>query len=336
VREPPYRTELKPYGRALVDLARRRGEVLCLSGDLTRQTEVDLFQAEFPERFIHGGMAEANMMGMAGALARRGYLPFVHTFGVFATRRPFDQIANAIAYPSLPVRIIGFMPGVSTPGGPSHQAIDDVALMRALPNMTVVDVADAVETRQVAAAVADVPGPVYVRLKRGEIPVIFDDDHVLRLGRAEVVLRGRDVAVLASGMMLAAALAASRVLGSHGVSVAVVNVATIKPLDSAAVLDATRGMRLVVTAENHSVIGGLGSAVAEAMAEAGLGCPLRRVGLRDTFAEGSLDAPFLFKKYGLSAGTIVETIWSALGRPGPAPSVPLIAAEAGSGEYSPV
>ena len=336
MREPPYRTELKPYGRALADLARRRGEVLCLSGDLTRQTEVDLFQAEFPERFIHGGMAEANMMGMAGALARCGYLPFVHTFGVFATRRPFDQIANSIAYPSLPVRIIGFMPGVSTPGGPSHQAIDDVALMRALPNMTVVDVADAVETRQVAAAVADVPGPVYVRLKRGEIPVIFDDDHVLRLGRAEVVLRGRDVAVLASGMMLAAALAASRVLGSHGVSVAVVNVATIKPLDSAAVLDATRGMRLVVTAENHSVIGGLGSAVAEAMAEAGLGCPLRRVGLRDTFAEGSLDAPFLFKKYGLSAGTIVETIWSALGRPGPAPSVPLIAAEAGSGEYSPV
>lgn len=336
MREPPYRTELKPYGRALADLARRRGEVLCLSGDLTRQTEVDLFQAEFPERFIHGGMAEANMMGMAGALARCGYLPFVHTFGVFATRRPFDQIANAIAYPNLPVRIIGFMPGVSTPGGPSHQAIDDVALMRALPNMTVVDVADAVETRQVAAAVADVPGPVYVRLKRGEIPVIFDDDHVLRLGRAEVVLRGRDVAVLASGMMLAAALAASRVLGSHGVSVAVVNVATIKPLDSAAVLDAARGMRLVVTAENHSVIGGLGSAVAEAMAEAGLGCPLRRVGLRDTFAEGSLDAPFLFKKYGLSAGTIVETIWSALGRPGPAPSVPLIAAEAGSGEYSPV
>ncbi len=336
MREPPYRTELKPYGRALADLARRRGEVLCLSGDLTRQTEVDLFQAEFPERFIHGGMAEANMMGMAGALARCGYLPFVHTFGVFATRRPFDQIANAIAYPNLPVRIIGFMPGVSTPGGPSHQAIDDVALMRALPNMTVLDVADAVETRQVAAAVADVPGPVYVRLKRGEIPVIFDDDHVLRLGRAEVVLRGRDVAVLASGMMLAAALAASRVLGSHGVSVAVVNVATIKPLDSAAVLDAARGMRLVVTAENHSVIGGLGSAVAEAMAEAGLGCPLRRVGLRDTFAEGSLDAPFLFKKYGLSAGTIVETIWSALGRPGPAPSVPLIAAEAGSGEYSPV
>ncbi len=157
MREPPYRTELKPYGRALVDLARRRCEVLCLSGDLTRQTEVDLFQAEFPDRFIHGGMAEANMMSMAGALARCGYVPFVHTFGVFATRRPYDQIANAIAYPGLPVRIIGFMPGVSTPGGPSHQATDDVALMRALPDMTVVDVADAVQTRQVVQAIADVP-----------------------------------------------------------------------------------------------------------------------------------------------------------------------------------
>ena len=238
MREPPYPVELKPYGRALVEAARHRPDILCLSGDLTKQTEVDLFQAEFPERFIHGGMAEANMMGMAGALARCGFVPFVHTFGVFATRRPYDQIANAIAYPNLPVRIIGFMPGVSTPGGPSHQATDDVALMRALPNMTVVDVADAIETRQVVSAVVDVPGPVYVRLKRGEIPVIFDDSHVLRLGRASVVVAGTDVALFASGMMLAAALAASRALGACGVSVSVINVPVIKPLDTAAVLAA--------------------------------------------------------------------------------------------------
>ena len=334
MREPPYPTEVKPYGRALVELARRRGEVLCLSGDLTRQTEVDLFQAEFPDRFIHGGMAEANMMSMAGALARCGFVPFVHTFGVFATRRPYDQIANAIAYPNLPVRIIGFMPGVSTPGGPSHQAIDDVALMRALPNMTVVDVADAVETRQVAAAVADVPGPVYVRLKRGEIPVIFDDAHRLRLDRASVVVAGTDVALFASGMMLAAALAAARALDPHGVSVSVINVPVIKPLDAATVLAAAAGVSLVVTAENHSIIGGLGSAVAEAIAEAGLGRPLRRIGLRDTFAEGSLDASYLFGKYGLSTSAIIETIWSALGRPGPAPPAPVAAAE--TSEYSPV
>ena len=337
MREPPYPIEVKPYGRALVDLARRRDEILCLSGDLTRQTEVDLFQAELPDRFIHAGMAEQNLMSMAGALARCGFQPFVHTFGVFATRRPYDQIANAIAYPNLPVRIVGFMPGVSTPGGPSHQAIDDVALMRALPNMTVVDVADAVETRQVVAAVADVPGPVYVRLKRGEIPVIFDSAHELRLDRVSVVVAGADVALFACGMMLAGALGASRVLGSHGVSVAVVNVPVIKPLDVAGVLSAVASSAsagLVVTAENHSVVGGLGSAVAEVLAEAGLGVRLRRIGLRDTFAEGSLDAAYLFERYGLSTAAIVETIWSALGRDGAPPTVPAAAADAG--EYSPV
>lgn len=228
--EPPYRTELKPYGRALVELAGRRDDVLCLSGDLTKQTEVDLFRDTFPDRFIHGGMAEANMVSVAGALARKGFKPFVHTFGVFATRRPLDQIANAVAYPNLPVRLIGFMPGVSSPGGPSHQAIEDVALMRALPNMTVVDVADA--------------------------------------------------------------------------------------------------------AENHTVIGGLGSAVAETMAEAGIGRKLHRVGLRDTFAEGSRTAPFLFGRYGLSTNAVIETIWRALGHDGPAPAAPVVPAE--DGEYSPV
>jgi transketolase len=342
VPEPPYRVEVKPYGRALVELARQRADVLCLSGDLTRQTEVDLFQAEFPERFIHGGMAEANMMGMAGALARCGFVPFVHTFGVFATRRPYDQIANAIAYPNLPVRIIGFMPGVSTPGGPSHQATDDVALMRALPNMTVIDVADAVETRQVPALAADVPGPVYVRLKRGELPALFDEAHVLRLDRASVVVAGTDVALFASGMMLAPALAAARALGAGGslgaggLSVSVINVPVIKPLDRAGVLEAASpsSVRLVVTAENHSIVGGLGSAVAETMAEAGLGIPLRRVGLRDTFAEGALDAPYLFERYGLSTAALVETIWSGLGCSGAPPVVPVAAA--GGGEYSPV
>jgi len=334
MRKPPYPTELKPYGRALVDLARRRDEILCLSGDLTRQCEVDLFQADLPGRFIHGGMAEANMVGMAGTLARCGYIPFVHTFGVFATRRPLDQIANAVAYPNLPVRIIGFMPGVSSPGGPSHQAIDDVALMRALPNMTIVDVADAVETRQVVEAVVDVPGPVYVRLKRGEIPVIFDDDHVLNLSRAEVIMPGTDVALFASGMMLAPALAAAGTLGEHGVSVSVINVPVIKPLDTATVLGAAAEAKIAVTAENHSVIGGLGSAVAETLAEAGLGRPLRRIGLRDTFAEGSLTGPYLFDKYGLSTKTLIETIWSALGSPGAAPPAPVATAE--SGEYSPV
>ena len=159
MREPPYPTVLKPYGRALVALAHERPEVVCLSGDLTRQCEVDLFQDEIPDRFINTGMAEANMMSVAGAMARRGHIPFVHTFGVFATRRPLDQIINSVAYPNLPVRIVGFMPGVSSPGGPSHQAIEDVALMRALPNMTVIDVADAVEIGQAVRRSPTSPAP---------------------------------------------------------------------------------------------------------------------------------------------------------------------------------
>jgi transketolase len=332
--EPPYQTVLKPYGQALVDLAGEREDIVCLSGDLTRQCEVDLFQALMPGRFIQAGMAEASMMGMAGALARCGHVPFVHTFGVFATRRPLDQVINAIAYPALPVKIIGFMPGLSTPGGPSHQAIDDVALMRALPNMTVIDVADATHTRQVVRAVADLPGPVYLRLKRGEIPVIFPPDHRLSLATAQVVLDGTDVAMFASGMMVAAALGARRVLGEHGVSAAVVNVSVIKPLDTVTVRAVAARCQIVLTAENHSIIGGLGSAVAETLAEAGLGRPLRRVGLRDTFAEGSRDGSYLFGKYGLTTQDLVSNAWRALGRAGEPPRAPRPLTD--EGEYAPV
>ena len=338
----PYQTVLKPYGHALVGLAHQRREIVCLSGDLTRQCEIDLFEQEFPERFIHAGMAEANMIGVAGALARSGLMPFVHTFGVFATRRPLDQIINAVAYPRLPVRIVGFMPGISSPGGPSHQAIEDVALMRALPGMTVVDVADATETAQAVAAIADLPGPVYLRLKRGEIPVIFPPEHRLSLRSAQLLADApgiapgepADVALLASGMMVAPALAAAAVLRASGTGVRVLNVPVIKPLDTATVLAAAEAARVVVTAENHTIIGGLGSAVAEALAEAGLGRPLRRVGLADTFAEGALTAPYLFAKYGLTTQHLVDAAWAALGRPGPTPRAPGAAAQ--PGEYSPV
>ncbi len=333
--QPPYPTVLKPYGQSLVALAKDRDDIVCLTGDLTRQCEIDLFQEAYPDRFIHAGMAEANMMGVAGALARDGFVPFVHTFGVFATRRPLDQVINAIAYPNLKVRIMGFMPGVSSPGGPSHQAIDDVALMRAVPNMTVVDVADAVEVRQVAKAIADVDGPVYVRLKRGEIPVIFGDNHRLRLDRAQPLMPpGGDVALFASGMMLAPALAAARLLGEHEVTVSVVNVPVIKPLDAATVTGVAAAAKVVVTAENHTVVGGLGSAVAAVLAEAGLGRPLRRVGLRDTFAEGARTGPYLFGKYGLSTQALTDAAWTALGRRDRVPVAAVAAAT--DGEYSPV
>jgi transketolase len=334
MRNPPYPVELKPYGRALVALAEQREDVLCLSGDLSRQTEIDLFQERFPDRFIHAAMAEANMIGLAGALAREGFQPFVHTFGVFATRRPFDQLVNAVAYPNLPVRIIGFMPGISSPGGPSHQAIEDVAITRVLPNFTVIDVADAVETAQVVPLLATIDGPVYLRLKRGEIPVIFDDDHRLSLTTAQVLTEGPDVTLVTNGMMLAAALQAERTLRGAGVEVQVVNVPVIKPIDSATLVDAMRRARVVVTAENHLTTGGLGSAVAELIAESGLARPLHRVGLADTFAEGARTAQYLFDKYGLSTQALVESIWRHAGRDGAAPIAERVPAV--EGEYQPV
>jgi transketolase len=334
MRRPPYPTVLKPYGTALVELARRRPEIVCLSADLTRQCEVDLFRDAIPERFVNVGMAEQNLMGIAGALAREGHLPFVHSFGVFCTRRAYDQVAMAIAYPGLPVRLVGFMPGLSSPGGPSHQATDDVALMRVLPNMTVVDVADAVEVSQVVPAIADLPGPVYLRLKRGEIPVVFDADHRLDLGSAMVLRRGGDVALVAAGMMLPAAIVAADVLAGQGLEAAVLNVPVIKPLDTATVLEAVAGARAVVVAENHSVIGGLGSAVAEALAEAGLGRPLRRVGVRDVFAGGARSASYLFERYGLSTQAVIDAAWSLTASPGPPPPAPPLPAEAGT--YAPV
>ena len=335
MRNPPYEITLKPYGQALLELARQRPEIICLGADLTRQTETDIFRDALPERFINVGMAEANMMGIAGGLARAGHTVFVNTFGVFCTRRCFDQVAMAVAYPALNVKIVGFMPGLSSPGGPSHQATDDVALMRALPNMAVVEPADALEVRQAVAAIANRPGPVYMRLKRGETPIIFDDNHRLDLDKAQVLTgSGRsDVCIIAAGMMIPAALAAARLLESNQLTVTVLNVPLIKPLDTPTIVTAAMHSRIVVTAENHNIIGGLGSAVAEALAEAGLGVPLRRVGIGDVFAESG-SREFLFQRYGLGTQNILDVAWRGLGLDRPVPSAPLI--ESSTGAYAPV
>ena len=335
MREPPYQIVLKPYGAALLELARRRPEIMCLGADLTRQTETDLFRDEIPDRFINVGVAEANMIGIASGLARAGHVVFVNTFGVFCTRRCFDQIAISVAYPALNVKIVGFMPGLSSPGGPSHQAIEDVALMRALPNMTVVEPADAVETQQVVAAVANHPGPVYLRLKRGEIPKILDDDYRLDLRKAQRLTGSEacDVCIIASGMMLPAALAAARTLTENGVSASVINVSVIKPLDAATILNAARHCRIVVTAENHTVIGGLGSAVAEAMAEAGIATPLKRVGIADVFAESG-SREYLFHRYGLGTQNIIGAAWRGLAINRTEPQAPVV--ESAPGSYAPV
>jgi transketolase len=331
--QPPYEIVLKPYGRALVAIAKERPEIMCLGADLTRQTETDLFRDHLPERFINVGMAEANMMGIAGGLARAGHIVFVNTFGVFCTRRCYDQIAMAIAYPAANVKIVGFMPGLSSPGGPSHQAIDDIALMRALPNMIVIDLADATEIAQAPAIAANHPGPVYLRLKRGEIPLIFTDGHRLDLERAQVLTEGDDVTIVASGMMVPSALAAERFLSNHGVTTTVVNSPVIKPLDAGTIVSAARRSRVVLTTENHSVIGGLGSAVAEALAEAAVPVRLRRIGICDVFAESG-SREYLFDRYRLGVPHIVEAVWTALGLSQPMPVVPHVPSTPGT--YAPV
>jgi transketolase len=329
----PWTTTTKPYGSALVELARARPDVIALGADLTRQTETDLIRDELPGQFVTVGMAEQNLMGIASGLARTGRCVFVHTFGVFATRRPFEQVAMQVAYPGLDVKIVGFMPGLSSPGGPSHQAVDDVALMRVLPNMTVVDVADAIETSQAVALLAAREGPCYLRLKRGEVPVLFDRSHRLAIPTAQWLLDGGEVAVLASGMLVATAVLAAQVLGDAGLRVSVVNVPTLKPIDAAAVLEAAARSAALVTAENHSVIGGLGSAVAEVLAEAGSGTPLRRIGIRDAYAEAS-SASWLFRRYGLDVDTVIATAWSAAGRTGAPPTSADVPVD--TGQYAPV
>jgi transketolase len=333
--QPPYKTVLKPYGEALLALARQRPEILCLGADLTRQTETDIFRDAIPERFINVGMAEANMIGIAAGLARAGHTVFVNTFGVFCTRRCYDQIAMAVAYPNLNVKIVGFMPGLSSPGGPSHQAIEDVALMRALPNMTVVDPADALEITQAVLAVAQHHGPVYLRLKRGEIPAIFDNGHQFELRKAQIII-GRenpDVCIIAAGMMIPAALSAARTLEDNGVTATVINAPVIKPLDTATIVTAARKSRFVVTAENHTIFGGLGSAVAEAIAEAGVAVRLHRVGIKDVFAESG-SREFLFSRYGLGTQDIVEAAWRGLAINRPVPFAPVL--ETIPGAYAPV
>lgn len=317
--DAPWRSVLKPYGSALLEVAKERPDVVAVGADLTKQTETDLVRDRLPAQFVNVGMAEQNMIGVAAGLARAGRCVFVHTFGVFATRRPFEQVAMQVAYPALDVKIVGFMPGLSSPGGPSHQAVDDVALMRVLPNMRVLDAADATEVGQAVRWMAEEPGPCYLRVKRGEVPVLFGPSHRFEPPSAQWLRRGSAVALLASGMMVGPALAASRVLSSAGVDVSVLNVVSIKPIDAAAVLEAAAGASAVVTAENHSVVGGLGSAVAEVLAEAGTGVRLHRVGIRDTFAQAS-SVPWLFRRHGLDVPSIVSAVWEAVGGEGSPPA----------------
>src|SRR4051794_35375957 len=287
-----------PFGRALLALGKARADVVGLSADLSKYTDILPFAQAFPERFFQVGIAEANMMGIAAGLARVGYTPFVTTYGVFASRRAFDQVAMSIALGRQNVKIFAYLPGLTTPGGPTHQAIEDLALMRALPNMIVIAPADARELQQVVQAVADHDGPAYVRGLRGVVPIVLPADYRFEIGKARLLRDGRDVGLISTGIMTERALQAAEVLARRGISAAVLHASPLKPFDATAVRALAARVPALVSIENGTTIGGLGSAVAEALAVGGSSRPLTMLGVRDEFpVAGSLEV--LLEKYGL-------------------------------------
>lgn len=304
----------KVHARNIVEWAKDRPEVVVYSADLTSSCEADLFRDTYPDRFFSMGLTEQNMLSMAGGMAREGYTPYIHTFAVFIYRRALDQIAMSVAYPNLPVRMIGFLPGILTPGGASHQAIEDVAVMRSLPNMTVLETGDATEVETILDAAQDVDGPVYIRMLRGEIPRLFDKAEPFVLNRARVLSRGTDIALITSGICTEEAMRVTHLLKEKGVSIQHLHVSTLKPFTDPQVLEAVSGVRYgVITMENHTIIGGLGSAVAEVMAENGVGRKLVRMGLQDTFAHGA-SKQYLMREHGLDAIALVGQVERLLGR----------------------
>jgi transketolase len=302
------------YGEALLELGRERPEVVVLDADLYRSTRTVLFQEAFPERFFDMGIAEQDLASTAAGLAAGGLIPYANSFAIFITARCYDQIRIQIAYPSLPVKLVGSSAGLTQgPDGASHQSLEDISLMRGLPNMAVVVPADDIETRLATAAIASWPGPVYLRLGRYPTPRLFGSDYRFTIGEPVRLRDGDDVAILATGHMVAKALEAAERLARDHVAARVANVATIKPLSREAILAETGGVEWVFTVEEHSILGGLGSAVAEILAESrgGVTPPLQRLGVRDVFGESGL-ADELLEKHGLQPGGIYAAVLEAL------------------------
>ena len=302
-------TRPAPFGHALVEAAKGREDILGLTADLAKYTDLHVFAEAFPDRFHQMGMAEQLLMAAAAGMAREGFTPVATTYAVFASRRAYDFICMAVAEEGLDVKIACALPGLTTGYGPSHQATEDLAIFRGMPNLTVIDPCCALDIEQATAAMLAHRGPVYVRLLRGQVPVILDRyDYRFEIGRAALLRDGAEVLVISSGIMTMRALQAAERLEADGVGVAVLHSPTIKPLDEAAILEhAARPGRLVVVAENHSVTGGLGEAVAAACLRAGVHPPFRQVALPDAFLDaGAL--PTLHERYGLSVSALAASL----------------------------
>ena len=298
-----------PFGQALTEIAKTREDVVGLTADLSKYTDLHVFAKAYPDRFYQMGMAEQVMISAAAGLAREGFIPFATTYAVFASRRAYDFIVMAIAEENLPVRIVCALPGLTTGYGPSHQATEDLAIFRGMPNLTVIDPCDATEIVQATHAMVDHPGPVYMRLLRGQVPdVLSEYGYEFEMGRAKTIRDGSDVLIVSTGFMTMRALDAATALEKDGVSVAVLHVPTLKPLDEEAIAsEAGKGGRLVVTAENHTIVGGLGEAVAGALMRRGIHPAFRQIALPDEFLDaGAL--PTLHDQYGLSVGAVTARI----------------------------
>ncbi|MGY3582791.1 transketolase [Bradyrhizobium sp. USDA 4341] len=303
------KTKPAPFGHALVELARSRPEVVGLTADLGKYTDLHIFAKQFPDRYYQMGMAEQLLYGAASGMAAEGFLPFATTYAVFASRRAYDFIHQTIAEEDRNVKIVCALPGLTSGYGPSHQAAEDLALFRAMPNMTVIDPCDAHEIEQIVPAIAAHHGPVYMRLLRGQVPLVLDEyNYQFRLGEASLIRDGRDVLIISSGIMTMRALEAAKELASDSVDVAVLHVPTIKPLDHGAILrEAGKPGRLVVVAENHTIIGGLGEAIAALLMRSGVHPAFRQIALPDEFlAAGAL--PTLHDRYGISTAAVARQI----------------------------
>jgi len=305
--------EVNTHERCMIAFAEKHPEVLVLSADLGSSCEVKKFRSTFPDRYLTMGIAEENMCSWAAGLAREGYRPFLHTFSVFLYRRILDQLEMSVAYPNLPVVFVGFVPGITTPGGVSHQSINDVGVLRTVPNMTIFDIGDATEIEGVLDLAYEINGPVYIRMLRKEVPRLFPEEEPMEFNKARILSEGDDVLILSSSICTEEAIRATGALKERGISVQHLHVSTLKPFTDPLVLESLKKCRYgAVTIENHYQIGGLGSAVAEVIAENGLGTKLIRIGLPG-YTHGA-SRMYLMKKYGIDAISLVHAIEQLTGR----------------------
>lgn len=309
-REIEMTTEKNVHARNIVEWAKDKPNVVVLSGDLTSQSEAHLFREAYPERFLSMGIAEQNMMSFAGGIASEGFIPFIHTFAVFIYRRPLDQVAMSIAYPNHKVRMVGFLPGVTSPAGATHQSLEDVAVMRSLPNMTILEPGDATEIETVLDLTKEINGPVYIRMLRGEVVRLFDTP--MEFNKARTLTTGKDLVLISSGLCTREAVQATETLRADGIDVQHMHVSTLKPFGDPAILDAISEAKYgAVTVENGTVIGGLGSIVADLIAQHGVGKKLVKLGIQDIFLHGASEA-YLMREYGIDAEGIAASVKEAV------------------------